>query len=311
MKDFLDYASPRYYAGNPVITDDEFDKLAEMYGYTSVGEKVDLSRAIPHQFPMWSLKKCYVGEKLIELPGEVIETPKLDGAAVSLLYIHGKFVRGLTRGDGKAGQDITSNIRHIVPEKVWSDQQITQVTGEVAAPKNIPNARNYASGALSLKDENEFKSRNLTFIAYGFSCSNHFFKTYMEEMTWLQEEGFNTVIDSDWSEFPQDGRVFRVNSTYDFDKLGYTSSHPKGAFALKERQEGVVTTLLDVIWQVGRSGVVSPVAILKPVVVGEATVSRATLHNLKYIKELNLELGCSVELIRSGEIIPRIVRRVD
>jgi DNA ligase (NAD+) len=93
--------------------------------------------------------------------------------------------------------------------------------------------------------------------------------------------------------------------------MGYTAHHPRGAFALKEQKEGVITELLDVVWQVGKSGVVSPVAILRPVEVGEALVSRATLHNIEYIRSLNLEIGCNVEVIRSGEIIPRIVRRVD
>ena len=93
--------------------------------------------------------------------------------------------------------------------------------------------------------------------------------------------------------------------------MGYTAHHPRGAFALKEKKDGVTTELLDVEWQVGKSGVVSPVAILRPIEVGDALVSRATLHNIEYIRSLNLEKGCSVEVIRSGEIIPRIVRRVD
>jgi DNA ligase (NAD+) len=104
--------------------------------------------------------------------------------------------------------------------------------------------------------------------------------------------------------------VFRINDYRRFYDAGYTSKHPRGAFALKERKGGVVTKLLDVDWQVGRSGIVSPVAILEPVVIGEATVSRATLHNIKYIRELDLEVGCLVEVVRSGEIIPRIVRRI-
>jgi DNA ligase (NAD+) len=93
--------------------------------------------------------------------------------------------------------------------------------------------------------------------------------------------------------------------------MGYTAHHPRGAFALKEQKDGVNTELLDVEWQVGKSGVVSPVAILRPIEVGDALVSRATLHNIEYIRSLNLEIGCQVEVIRSGEIIPRIVRRVD
>ena len=93
--------------------------------------------------------------------------------------------------------------------------------------------------------------------------------------------------------------------------MGHTAHHPRGAFALKEQKEGVHTELLDVVWQVGKSGVVSPVAILSPVEVEGAVVSRATLHNIEYIRSFGLEIGCKVEVIRSGEIIPRIVRRVD
>jgi DNA ligase (NAD+) len=115
----------------------------------------------------------------------------------------------------------------------------------------------------------------------------------------------------DWDRFPQDGEVWRVNSNFDFDKLGYTSHHPRGAFALKEKQEGIVTKLLDVKWQVGKSGAVSPVAILEPCIIGEATVSRATLHNMAIIEALDLEIGCMVEVIRAGEIIPQIVARAD
>ena len=105
--------------------------------------------------------------------------------------------------------------------------------------------------------------------------------------------------------------MFRVDNNAKYEEMGYTAHHPRGAFALKERPPGVVTRLLDVIWQVGKSGVVSPVAILEPVLIGEATVGRATLHNMRYINELNLEIGCIVEVIRSGEIIPRVVRRVE
>ena len=94
-------------------------------------------------------------------------------------------------------------------------------------------------------------------------------------------------------------------------KLGHTAHHPRGAFAKKVRQEGVVTKLLDVVWQVGKSGNVSPVGILEPVNIGGATVSRATLHNIAIIEDLGLEIGCMVEVIRAGEIIPQIVARVD
>ena len=154
----------------------------------------------------------------------------------------------------------------------------------------------------------EFKARPLTFIAYDIQPKKYDY--WYEEMNWLKSQGFNTVMASDWPEFPQDGLVFRIDSNDKYEELGHTARHPRGAYAFKQRQEGVVTKLLDVDWRVGKSGVVAPVAILEPVMIGDATVSRATLHNYAHIQSLGLEIGCNVEVIRSGEIIPRIVRRV-
>jgi DNA ligase (NAD+) len=310
MKNFLDYASAKYYAGEPIISDEEFDKLAEYYGYEGVGAPVVGDR-IAHAFPMWSLQKCYDDEPLIDLGGEVIVTPKLDGAAVALYYTEGRLALALTRGDGKEGLDITEKMRTLVPNQLELADHFVQITGEIVAPKTIENARNYAAGALNLKSVDEFKTRELTFVAYGVTPFNN--EDWLTDMLYLHKQGFYTVLTSpkDWySQFPQDGLVYRLNNHNQFQALGYTAKHPRGALALKERKGGVVTRLIGVEWQVGRSGVVSPVAILEPVVIGEATVQRATLHNVKYIQELNLELGCLVEVIRAGEIIPRVVRRV-
>lgn len=309
MRNFLAYASAKYFAGEPIISDAEFDKLAKQYNYEDVGAPVDISRAVPHAHRMYSLKKCFVGEPIINLPSEdVIETPKLDGAAVSLLYIDGKLALALTRGDGKAGQDITDKMRTLVPGLITAFGTY-QITGEVVAPKSIANARNYAAGALNLKDVAEFGKRNLTFVAYSIVPSVN--AGFTDDIGMLANDGFVTIFANDLDIFPQDGRVFRVNDNALFEELGYTDKHPRGAFALKEIQEGVTTTLEDVVWQVGRTGRVTPVAILQPVKVGDALVSRATLNNIKYIRELNLEIGCEVEIIRSGEIIPLVVRRTD
>ena len=315
MRTFLDYASAKYYAGEPIISDEEFDKLAEYYGYESVGAPVAGDR-IAHAFPMWSLQKCYNDEPTIGLGGNgetVAVTPKLDGAAVANYYFQGEHFLSLTRGDGKEGLDITDKMKTLIPQQIpySEDLLLIQITGEVVAPKTIDNARNYAAGALNLKSVEEFKSRDITFVAYGIMPNQY--DTWTEDMEKLNEFGFRTVFTEEpkfLEQFPHDGTVFRLNRYERFNELGYTSKHPRGAFALKERKGGVVTKLLNVEWQVGRSGVVSPVAILEPVVIGEATVSRATLHNAKYIQELDLEYGCLVEVIRSGEIIPRIVRRI-
>jgi DNA ligase (NAD+) len=313
MTTFLDYASAKYYAGEPIISDEEFDKLAEYHGYESVGAPIVGDR-IAHAFPMWSLQKCYNDEPAISLGKNVTVTltTKLDGAAVANYYVFGKHVLSLTRGDGKEGLDITDKMRTLVPQEIqYGEEEIVQITGEVVAPKSIDNARNYAAGALNLKSVEEFQTRDLSFIAYGILPNQY--KFWSEDMKKLACFGFRTVFTETpeaLREYPQDGSVFRLDNYALFYEAGYTSKHPRGAFALKERKGGVVTQLLDVQWQVGRSGVVSPVAILEPVVIGEATVARATLHNIKYIQELDLELGCLVEVVRSGEIIPRVVRRI-
>lgn len=313
MKAFLDYASSKYYSGDPIISDDEFDRLANYSGYERVGAPVTTSNRVTHPFAMWSLQKCYDDEPLIELPGKVVETPKLDGAAVANYYIFGKHSLSLTRGDGKAGLDITNKMRLLIPQTIpFSEEPIIQVTGEVVAPKTVENSRNYAAGALNLKCIEEFRLKTVTFIAYGIKPS--LYDTWSEDMEKLYTvAGIPNVLsmsEESLNEFPQDGKVFRVDNNSKFESLGYTSKHPRGAFALKERKGGVVTKLLDVEWQVGRSGIVSPVAILEPVKIGDALVSRATLHNYKYITELNLDYNCYVEVIRSGEIIPKVVRRV-
>ena len=308
MKAFLDYASAKYYAGEPIISDEEFDKLAEYHGYESVGASVVGDR-IAHAFPMWSLQKCYDDEPLTALPGFTVTTPKIDGAAVALYYAYGTLALALTRGDGKEGLDITEKMKQLVPNQLPNVvTPLLQITGEVAAPSIIENARNYAAGALNLKSLEEFSSRQITFIAYGMKPYKY--DCWSQDMGFLHDLDFNTVLDNEWEDYPQDGKVYRLDDYDKFDALGYTSKHPRGAFALKERKGGVITKLLDVEWSVGRSGVVSPVAILEPVVIGEATVARATLHNIKYIRELDLDYGCLVEVLRAGEIIPRVVRRV-
>lgn len=310
MKQFLDYASSKYYVGEPVISDAEFDELCTKYNYLPLGIKVDVTRAIPHTFPMYSLQKCFVGQKTIELPGEVIETPKLDGAAVSLLYIDGNLVMALTRGDGKAGLDITDKMKTLVPTSI-PIKDLIQITGEVVAPKEIPNSRNYAAGALNLKSLDDFGQRNIQFVAYGVQPS--FNTLWTQDMSMLHEIGFRDINGLGHvleKQYPTDGRVFRANDNEVFNKLGHTSKHPRGAYALKTISEGVITTLKDVIWQVGRSGVVAPVAILEPIKIEDALISKATLHNFKYIQDLNLEIGCQVRIIRSGDIIPRVVERV-
>jgi DNA ligase (NAD+) len=304
MIDFIEYAAEQYYNGNPIISDDEFDALAARYSYNAVGHQV--TDGIPHLYKMYSLQKCFTLENIPGLE-HYVHTPKLDGAAVSLVYVNGLLALALTRGDGNIGRDITDKMRLLVPTELPITGTV-QITGEVVCPSRVPNARNVAAGSLNLKDMEEFHTRPLTFVAYDIQGGSY--GTWLEAMSTLNSYGFHTVNTFDASEYPTDGIVYRIDSYKTFEQMGYTAHHPRGAFALKEQKAAVQTKLLDVVWQVGKSGVVSPVAILEPVLVGDATVSRATLHNIEYIRELNLEIGCMVEIIRSGEIIPRILRRV-
>ena len=261
-------------------------------------------------YRMYSLQKVFNLNDIDFSTAPMVRTPKLDGTAVSLQYVNGHIAQALTRGDGQLGRDITLKMEEIVPNIIGIKGEI-QITGEVVAPDMIPNARNFAAGSLNLKDPSEFRSRaqTLKFVAYDIQGAKY--ERLTEAMDHLARNGFEVITHFDASAFPTDGEVFRVDNYEVFYKLGYTAHHPRGAFALKEQKDGVITELLDVVWQVGKSGVVSPVAILRPVEVGDALVSRATLHNIEYIRSLDLEIGCSVEVIRSGEIIPRIVRRVD
>ena len=305
MLDFLKTASEAYYSGKPIISDAEFDILASHFNYNTVGHVV--TDGVPHYYPMYSLQNFF---NLADAPlnlKDCVESPKLDGAAVSILYVGGILSLALTRGDGKLGRDITDKIQFLVPNEI-NYIGLVQINGEVVAPASIPNSRNYAAGALNLKNIEEFKSRDLTFFAY--DAIGHKQTHWTFAMKWLEQEGFSTVFRTSTEGFPTDGLVYRIDSEEKFRELGHTSHHPRGAFALKEKKAGVITTLNDVIWQVGKSGVVSPVAILEPIYIGDALVSRATLHNIEYIEGLNLEIGCKVEVIRSGEIIPRVVRRV-
>ena len=313
ITDFLDRANKAYFDGNPIIPDSVFDALAASVGYSRLGNPVE-SAKVKHTFPMWSLQKHYEDEGATPLAGisDVSASPKLDGAALALLYVDGQLVRATTRGDGVEGQDVTEKCRgsKLVPQTVEGLGNVAQIVGEVCAPKHIENARNYAAGALNLKDTAEFRTRAVEFFAYGIEPSQ--FPTYSEDMKWLKRLGFNTVKDPELHNiYPCDGIVHRVNNNKLFKEMGYTAKHPKGAYALKERQEAVETKILDVEWQVNRTGRVTPVAILEPVKIGDAIVSRATLNNVAFIEALGIEIGDTVAVVRSGEVVPRILHKVD
>ena len=310
LENLIKRAKTAYYNGSPIMSDEIFDYLVNMATEESIGYKSSYERRYKHMFPLFSLQKVVSGIDTAPDWGSdaTVCTAKLDGAAISILYGGGEFQKSLTRGDGIEGLDITHNIRHLVPETI-DYEGVLQISGEVVAPKTIPNSRNYAAGALSLKDSTEFKTRDLHFIAHG--VSPYPTDNYVSDMRFISNLGIQTAIDSDYTQFPHDGSVFRIADNNKFDHYGYTSHHPRGAFALKQQEKGVVTILQSVSWQVGKSGAVSPVAHFDPIDIEGATVSKATLHNKSIIEALDLKLGCKIEVIRAGKIIPQVLRRVD
>lgn len=305
----------QYNAGTPVVSDAVYDALVAIYGgENQIGPTGD----IPHVVPMWSLQKIYPkrGEGIPQpCVGHILaRSPKYDGNAVELVYVEGQFISATTRGDGEKGQDITAKMRLLQIPLTIPRKGIVQRTGEVVATKPSANSRNIVSGKLvSEKDLNAakavFEEYGVVFIAYG--AHPMLTNSYQEDMRLLDLEGFDVAINSPYADTaPQDGEVYRIDDNSIFKSLGYTSKFPRGAYAVKEDEPPVETTLLDVFWQVGASGKVTPVAILEPVEINGTTISRATLNNISYIQALDLEIGCKVSLIRAGDIIPKIVGRV-
>ncbi|AXQ66731.1 NAD-dependent DNA ligase [Vibrio phage vB_VpS_PG07] len=313
MQEYIRYLQKCYYEGNPVISNEEYDALVSRFGEDGLG----VGGEFKHMYRMYSLDKVYPGRgEELPLPVEkCIETPKLDGCAISLFYIGNKLVQGNTRGDGITSPTTFEpwKLALLVPGELSSSSPI-QITGEVVTTNPVKNMRNYASGAMQLKDEKEFRERvlegGLIFVAYGIQeAEDHagIFPHYEQDMAWLSGEGFCTVVDSDWEDCPQDGRVFRLSSNRDFFDAGFTHKHPKGAFAVKEDEEGIWTKLVDLTWQTGKSGKVTPVAIFEPIFIDDAEITRATLNNAGYVENLGVYEGCEVCVIRSGGIIPKII----
>lgn len=307
MIEFLTKCQEAYHTGEPLISDEEFDTLAEKYNFYEVGAMPTGSKK-SHLYRMYSLQKVYE-EDNPTFPKESINiTPKLDGSAVSLLYVDRTLVLALTRGDGFIGEDITDKIitSEIAPITIPKDGAV-QITGEIVAKKSIENARNYVSGALHLKDLKEFASRELTLVAYG--VQPYIGASYIADMTRLHHFGFNVVTMGDWDEYPQDGKVFRLDNYDSFEANGYTSKHPKGAWAVKRRADVAIipTVLRRVHWQLGKAGKVTPVAEFDEIIIDDAKISRATLHNVGFIEEWDFHIGDRILITRSGGIIPKVV----
>ena len=304
----------------PEITDAEFDQLYDKLvamesaqGWRDhdsptfrVGGKAG---KVTHPYPLYSLRKVYDINEVDTFMD--VRLPKIDGTNLSLIYTNGRLSTALTRGNGERGEDVTHLVEGItnIPTRIDTHLDEVVINGECVTNKDVENFRNYVSGALGLKSAKEFAEREIIFIAHDWLGADFGYKARMDI---VKNMGFFTVMEDDAWTYPMDGVVYRADSYAKCLRLGYTSKFPKFAVALKEREtETAITTLQDVLWVVGRTGTVNPVAIIDPVVLEDATISRVTLHNLGIIEEHNLGLGDMIQIERAGGVIPKFLRVIE
>jgi len=280
---------------------------------------------------------------------EYVVEPKIDGAGVALLYENGVFVRGATRGDGIRGDDITSNLKTIysIPLKL-RDKALknVEVRGEVYMSLSgfkkynkeqtkkgetvFANPRNASAGSLRQLDPKIVASRPLDIFIYNISFSDVKFDTHKEAIHALKKAGFRInpltkkvknikeaikyceklEAKRETLDYEIDGAVIKVNSIDKQLELGETSKNPRWAISYKFAAKQSTTKLNDIAVQVGRTGTLTPVAILEPVSVGGVTVSRATLHNFDELKRKDVRIGDWVIVERSGDVIPQVVKSI-
>lgn len=277
----------------------------------------------------------------------VVET-KIDGLSAALEYVDGVFVRGATRGNGLIGEDVTDNLRTIksIP-KVLKEKVTITVRGEVfigtkefeklneeqevLGKKTFANARNAAAGSLRQLNSKVTEERPLDIFIFNVQkWDENKFNSHYDQLNYLEKLGFNVnpvrILcknqqeveeainkigeDREKLSFGIDGAVVKVDSLSFREKLGTTYKTPKWAIAYKYPPEAKETILKDIVCQVGRTGVITPMAILEPVKVAGSTISKTTLHNEDFIKEKDLKIGDTVVIQKQGDVIPEVIKVV-
>ena len=377
LKNEINKSNYEYYVNeNPYLTDFEYDslfaelkELEEKYPMfrtpdsptQRVGSVSEKFFPHKHKYRLYSLDNSYNAEDLekwyervckeynkeLELVCEL----KIDGLAIALTYENGIFVRGVTRGDGVTGEDITQNLKTIkaIPLKLFEPKNL-EVRGEIYMPKSsfeklnqealqngdkvFANPRNAASGSLRQLDSTITAKRDLSMFTYTAIFEDEAdktFKTHYDSIQRLKELGFKVnpnirlvknikeVIEylHEWDskrfelDYATDGVVIKVNDIAIQKDLGYTARAPKWATAFKFPPEEVKTKLLDIELNTGKTGIVTPVAVLEPVQLAGSTVSRASLHNFDEIKRLDIRIGDDVLIMKAAEIIPKVIKVVE
>lgn len=380
LVDEISHHDIKYYVeDNPEISDYEYDMLVKELKELEAkfpdlvlpdsptqrvsGKPVEEFPQVEHKVSMLSLGNCYSPDELKEFDSRVrrwlgenekvdyVVELKIDGLGIALLYEDGVFVRGATRGDGRIGEDVSTNIRTIrsIPLRLKSEGGLrtVEVRGEVYMPKAgfkklneeraaageplFANPRNAAAGSIRQLDPKIAASRPLDAYFYTLSFSaDKMPDTHSECLDRLRKSGLRTnpnikklaSIDKvleyikTWEdkreelEYEIDGIVIKVDSLDQQKRLGYTSKEPRWAIAYKYPPKQMTTRLLDIQVQVGRTGALTPVAVLEPVQVGGVTVTHATLHNEDEVARKDLRIGDYVLVERAGEVIPQVVKPI-
>lgn len=370
------YHNRLYYVEHaPVISDEEYDSLfrkieeierkhPEWIDASSPTQRVNESltkgfQTVIHHTPMLSLANTYSKEeiedfikrinKLTEKKQSAFTTElKIDGIAISVTFEKGLFVRGVTRGDGKAGDDITVNIRTIqsLPLRLFGDTipDFLEIRGEVFMPRTVfdrlneqrlldgevewANPRNAAAGSLKLLDPKEVARRELRIVFYGIAEeSSAQVAKQSQVVPFLHSLGLPTVehlslchsIEDIWkfaekvknirSSLPYDidGIVIKLDDLKEQKRLGVTGKNPRWAIAYKFAAEQAKTRIQEITVQVGRTGVLTPVAELDPVFLAGSTISRATLHNEEEVQRKDIRVGDLVTIEKGGDVIPKVI----
>ena len=371
LEEQLNYHSRLYYElDSPIIQDEEYDALfqrlvilerenPELANPNSptqrVGGKVaERFEEVRHEVPMDSFDKIFSEEEIYEFVNKIkSEYPeaeftvekKFDGLSVSLEYENGTLVRGLTRGDGISGEDVTENIKTIksVPIKLNGGSGKIIVRGEVYMPrktfarlnekrelngeKTFANPRNAAAGSLRQLDSKICAERGLQIFIFNLQLADIMPESHIESLERLTSLGFTVsdgctlcrtadevvsavkAIGESRPSLPYDtdGAVIKVDKLSIRERLGSTAAAPRWAVAYKFPAEIAETKLVDIDIQVGRTGVLTPRAVLTPVHLAGSTVSYATLHNIDFIRERDVRIGDTVRLRKAGDIIPEII----
>lgn len=362
-----------YIKDAPVISDFEFDQMLnsllelereypEFFDANSPTKRVGGGvtknfKTQLHRYPMYSLSNTYSKEELMQwvtrvkkvLGNEKFEFTcelKYDGASISLTYERGEFLRGVTRGDGSQGDDVSMNLRTIptIPLELKGDYpSFFEIRGEIVLPfegfkamneqrikmgeEPFMNPRNTASGSLKIQDSGLVAKRPLECFLYALAGEELDVSSQMAGLEKARSWGFKVpdtaILASSiedvfeyldyWSKnrfdlpYEIDGVVIKINRFDQQKALGYTAKSPRWAIAYKFQAEQAITELKSVSYQVGRTGAITPVANLCPVLLSGTTVKRASLHNADQIEKLALRIGDAVYVEKGGEIIPKIV----